>query len=276
MSKKIKILKMNHRVPTRKNKFRQLGKKNAISKIRHAEFVSLIYIRNTNIAMDKDLQEILRILKELQVLSRKSRMVFKTNCTLSQHILWEVLINKINDNINCIRLQIEYIKENTIKINHFNHSLFWKQNETFLNLLKESFEKIDELSSQILPQEERLTWKTNIGSNQEEFFYMMLPLLNICKIELDFIKTHTPANLKKVMQNVIEDIPQISFRRKYNRYGHAYIQALEQYKKEFGEKHSFWDILVKVLTIDMRKSPSELVMLGRWIDGKNKHMINSK
>lgn len=264
-----------HQLHKRKNKFRFFNKKNTKTKIRHAEFAALIYIRNTNIAMDEDLKKILHILKEQQVLNKKSRLIFKTNCKLSQHVSWEVLINDINNNLNNIKLQIEYLKVNTIITDRFNHFLFWNQNRIFLYALNKSYQKLEVLSTNILPEEEILVWKTEVCSIQDELMYMMIPLLNICKIELDFIKTHTPLNLKKVMQNVIEDIPKITLKEKPSTYNSSYINALEKYKKEFGEKRSFWDILLKILTIDSRKSPSEFVMLGRWIDGKNKKFINS-
>lgn len=264
---------MKHLLDKRKTKFRLLNKKNDSSKIQHAEFVTLIYIRNTNIVLDKDMKEVLLILKELQKLNRKSRLIFKTNCSLSKHILWESLISEINDNLNYIKLQLDYIKENTIKINHFNYSLFWQQNKIFLDTIKDGYQKLEQLGTQILPKEERLIWNSNVNSIQDELFYMMISLLDICKIGLDFIKMSTPDNLKAIMQSVIENIPKINI--KAHRYERAYITALKKYKEEFSEKRSFWDILVKVLTIDAKKSPTEHVMLGRWIDGKDKNAINN-
>ncbi len=267
---------MFHQFQKRKNKFRAFNRQSITAKIRHADFAALIYIRNTNIAMNNDLKEILQILKEQQMFNRKSRLIFKTNCKLSQRILWEGLINNINDNLNNIKLQIEYVKENTIIVDRFNHFLFWNQNKIFLSTLKRSYQKLEELGDEILPEDERSVWKTEVCTIYDELLYIMVSLLNICKIELDFIKTHTPHNLKKVMQNVIEDIPKITtLREKPHPYNSSYLNALEKYKTDFGEKRSFRDVLLKVFTMDTRKSPSEFVMLGRWIDGKNKKYINS-
>lgn len=266
---------MRYQLHKRKSKFRVFHKKNSQTSIRHADFAALIYIRNTNIAMDKDLKEILQIISEQRVLNRKSRLIFKTNCKLSQHILWEGLINDVNDHLNNIKLQIEYLGENTIIIDRFNHLLFWNQNKTCLYGLKKSYQKLEKLGAKILPEAEISVWKKEVCSLQCELLNTMIPLLNICKIELDFIKTHTPLNLKKVMQNVIEDMPKMIPKEKSSTYHSSYIDALEKYKKEFGKKRSFWDILLKLITIDTRKAPSELVMLGRWIDGKNKKYINS-
>jgi len=266
---------MFHQLHKRKSKLRFFNRKNSKTKIRNIEFAALINIRNTNITMDKVMREIIQILKQQQVLNRKSRLIFKTSCKLSQRVLWEGSINGINDGINHIRLQIEYLKENTVLVDQFNYFLFWNQNRSFLNALKNSYRKLEKLGVQILPEEKRLVLKTEICSVQEDLLCRMGPLLNICRIELDFIKTHTPTNLKKVMQNVIEDIPKITLKEKPYAYNSAYIHALEKYKKEFGEKRGFWDALLKTLTIDKGKYPSEFIMLERWIDGKNKKYINS-
>lgn len=269
------MIKMKHTLNKRKTKFRLLNKKNSLNKISHAEFASLLYIRNTNIALNKDLEEILRILKELQKINKKSRLVFKTNCTLTQHILWETIINEINQNLMYIKLQIEYIKENTIQANHFNFSLFWQQNKIFVKTIEDNYEKLELLGHQILPNEELLYWKANICNMYDEFFHILISLLNICKIELNFIKTHSPHNLSEIIQNIIINIPKIKNNDKLKRYERIYIEALKNYKEEFSERLSFWNVVLKALSMNKDKSPSEQIMLGRWIDGKDRRKINS-
>ncbi|MEA1851113.1 hypothetical protein U9K52_19540 [Chryseobacterium sp. MHB01] len=266
---------MKHTLNKRKTKFRLLNKKNSLNKISHTEFVSLLYIRNTNIALNKDLEEILRILKELQKSNKKSRLVFKTNCTLTKHILWETIINEIKQNLMYIKLQIEYIKENTIQANYFNYSLFWQQNKIFIKIIKENYAKLELLGNQILPKEVLQYWKTNIRNMHDEFFHLMISFLNICKMELNFIKIHSPHNLSEIIQNIIVNIPKIKNSDRLNRYEQIYIEALKNYKEEFSEKLSFWNVVLKALTINKDQSPSEQTMLERWIDGKDRRKINS-
>ncbi|WP_089859422.1 hypothetical protein [Chryseobacterium taeanense] len=266
---------MKHTINKRRIKFRLLNKKNSLNKISHTEFASLLYIRNTNIALNKDLEEILRILKELQKINKKSRLVFKTNCTLTQHILWETIINEINQNLMYIKLQIEYLKENTIQANHFNFSLFWQQNKIFVKTIEDNYEKLELLGHEILPNEELLYWRANICNMYDEFFHILISLLNIGKIELNFIKTHSPHNLSEIIQNIIINIPKIKNNDKLKRYERIYIEALKNYKEESSERLSFWNVVLKALSMNKDKSPSEQIMLGRWIDGKDRRMINS-
>lgn len=98
-----------------KKKLGLRNKKNASRRIYYSQFVTLFYIRNTNITLERDATEILRMLKELQQLTNRSRLIFSTYCSLSQHNLWQSVLEDISNNIKYIRIQFEYILENIIK-----------------------------------------------------------------------------------------------------------------------------------------------------------------
>ncbi len=55
------------------------------------------------------------MLKELQQLINKSRLIFSTYCSLSQHNLWQSVLEDLSENIKNIRIQFEYILGNIIK-----------------------------------------------------------------------------------------------------------------------------------------------------------------
>ena len=97
------------------DRFTLRNKNNISRKAYYSEFTSLFYLRNANITLERDAKEILRMLRELQTLNNKSRLVFSTHCSLSRHNLWQSVLFDLNDNIQHIRIQFEYILENIIK-----------------------------------------------------------------------------------------------------------------------------------------------------------------
>lgn len=137
----------NH--PKPQNRFALRNKNNISRKAYYSKFTSLFYLRNTNISLERDAKEILRMLRELQTLNNKSRLVFSTHCSLRKHNMWQSVLLDLNDNIQSIRLQFEYILENIIKKNKTNYSIFWLQNKIYMNSLEGNHEKLIQMGNQI-------------------------------------------------------------------------------------------------------------------------------
>lgn len=257
-----------------KNRFGLRNKKNISRRAYYSQFVSLFYIRNTNITLERDATEILRMLRELHHLNNKSRLVFSTHCSLSKHNLWQTVLEDGNDSIQYINIQFEYILENIIKKNKINSSLFWQQNKIYIDNLKENNEKLIQLASHILPEGERLSWETNICSFYDEIFSLLVPLTSICRLESDFIEKYTPKIFNTITMDIIKNVPKEYTLKQAREYEQEYLKILTDYSHEFSKKKSLWDNILNILSGGMYQLPSEHFMLKRWINGKMKNNLN--
>ncbi|MFZ4929368.1 hypothetical protein [Chryseobacterium sp. Mn2064] len=256
-----------------KSKLGIRNKKNISRRAYYSQFTSLFYLRNTNITLERDAKEILRMLKELQQLTNKSRLIFSTYCSLSQHNLWQSVLEGLSENIKNIRIQFEYILENMIKKNKINSIIFWKQNETYTNELAAHHKKLVQLAGQILPEEERLSWKASICNFYDEIFSLLTPLTRMCRLELDFIEKYSPKTFNQNVMDIIKDIPENYTLQQAKKYEHEYIKILTNYSHELCRKNNFWDSLLYILSGGMYQLPSERTLSKRWITRrlKNKH-----
>jgi hypothetical protein len=252
-----------------KNRFGLRNKKNISNRAYYSQFVALFYIRNTNINLRNNVIEILRMLKELQHLNNKSRLVFSTHCTLSKHNMWQFILANINENLGYVRLQFEYVKENIAKKNKINASIFWAQNKIYIESLTENHNNLLQLAVQILPEEERLSWKTTTCDFYDEIISLLIPLINICKQESEFVEKFTPKIFNKITLDIIKNIPKNYTLQEARDYEQEYLRALTNYKNELNGKPNLWDTLLNLLSGGMHQSPSERVMLKRWINGKD-------
>lgn len=253
-----------------KSRFQLRNKKNISRRNYYSQFVSLFYIRNTNITLEKDATEILRMLKELQNLNNKSRLVFSTHCSLSKHNLWQSVLVNLSDNIHYFKLQFEYILENIVKKNKTNSFIFWQQNKVYINDLEKSYEKLVQLADQLLPKEEKLSWKTTICNFYDEIFSLLIPLTSICRLESDFIEKYTPKIFNRITMDIIKNIPKDYNLKEAREYEQEYLNILTDYSHEFSKKSNFWDNLLNILSGGMYRLPSEHAMLKRWVTGKMK------
>ncbi|WP_336958980.1 hypothetical protein [Chryseobacterium contaminans] len=244
------------------------NKKNITRRAYYSQFVALFYIRNANITLERDATEILRMLKELQQLTNRSRLVFSTYCSLSQHNLWQSVLEDMSENIKNIRMQFEFILENIIKKNTINSPIFWQQNKVYTDEMEVSHKKITQLAIQVLPEEERLSWKTTICNFYDEIFSLLIPLIGMCRLELDFIEKHSPKVFSQTAMDIIKDIPKNYTLQEAKEYEHEYLKVLTNYSHEFYRKNNFWNSLLYFLSGGMYPLPSERTLSKRWINRK--------
>ncbi|SDJ10411.1 hypothetical protein [Chryseobacterium jejuense] len=256
-----------------KSKLGLRNKKNISRRAYYSQFVALFYIRNTNITLERDATEILRMLKELQQLINRSRLVFSTYCSLSQHNLWQSVLEDLSENIKYIRMQFEYILENIIKKNTINASIFWQQNKIYMDELEVSHKKLIQLATQVLPKEERLSWKVTICNFYDEIFSLLIPLIGMCRLELDFIEKHSPKIFNQTTMDIIKDIPKNYTLQEAKEYEHEYLKVLTNYSHEFYRKNNFWNSLLYILSGGIYPLPSKRTLSKRWISRKMKDKL---
>ncbi|RXM51728.1 MULTISPECIES: hypothetical protein [unclassified Chryseobacterium] len=243
------------------------NKKNITVRASYSQLFALFYIRNANITLERDAKEILRMLKELQQLINRSRLVFSTYCSLSQHNLWQSVLEDLSENIKNIRIQFEYILGNIIKKNKINSLIFWQQNKLYTDEMEVTHKKLILLTTQILPEKERSSWKTNIYNFYEEIFSLLIPLIGMCRLELDFIAKHSP---KIFSQSAMDDIPKNYTLQEAKEYEHEYLKVLTNHSHEFCRKNNFWNSLLYILSGGMYSLPSERKLSKKRINRKIK------
>ncbi|WP_346986222.1 hypothetical protein [Chryseobacterium sp. POE27] len=254
------------------NRLKIRDEKNILRKTYYSQFVALFYIRSTNIKMEKDVTEVLRMLKELQQLTNGSRLVFSTHCSLSKRNLWQPVLGDLIDNIKYLRIQFEYIRENSTKKNRINSLMFWQQNEIYVHQLEEIYKKLIQLAFQILPKEERLSWKTTICNFYDEIFSLLIPLTVICRLESDFLEKYSPKIFDKAVLDIIKRIPEDYTLQEAREYEHEYLK-LTKYSQESGKKNNFWDSLLYILSGGLSPLPPKLGPSKRSISRKMKDKL---
>ncbi|MCW1962234.1 hypothetical protein [Chryseobacterium viscerum] len=259
-----------------KSKLGLRNKKNISRRAYYSQFVSLFYIRNTNITLERDTKEVLRMLKELQVLNNKSRLVFSTHCSLSQHNLWQSVLEDLSDDVKYIRIQFEYILENIIKKNKINSPIFWQQNNAYIDEWEENYKKLIQLATEILPEEERLSWKATICNFYDEIFSLLILLTRVCKLELGFLEKYSTKIFNKTAMDIMRDLPKNYTLQEARKYEHEYLKVLTNYSHEFCRKNNFWDNLLYILSGGIYQLPSERTLPKRWTNIKIKDKIPHK
>ncbi|MCL1668196.1 hypothetical protein M2T82_09010 [Elizabethkingia ursingii] len=234
-----------------------------------SQLSALFYIRNANTVLRKDLTDILEALKELENLNKQAKVILNLYCSTEVDRQCEDTLARISHNLAYVEEQIFYIKENIVEKNRLNSYIFWQQNQYFIEKITIDYKHIETLGFQILPKEEKLYWRINICDIQNEFFTLIIALINICMGELKYIEEQTPARISNTTANIMHNIPVNYTLEQAKKYEKEYLKALLIYKTEFNKKRNLWDRLLDILAGGTHQSPKEHVMLDRWINGND-------
>jgi hypothetical protein len=175
--------------------------------LHNSQFAALFYIRNTNIELDKDLEEVLCILKGLENLNEKSSLILTASCSPSNVLFWKPILQKIEFNLTQINHQLAYLKENIVGFAILNDFIFWSQNATVLEVITQEYKKLEKITFEIIPESEKSLWQHSILKVQNEDFSKMISLINICKQQFDFTKRFTPREVNTITQTIVKNTP---------------------------------------------------------------------
>lgn len=190
-----------------KNFLRPTEKKESDGQTDDSQFAALFFIRNINVELEKDLADIVLLLKDLENLNQKVRSVFSSTICRSKVDLWESVLNCMKDYVMHLSLQISYLKDNISKKAPLNDPLFWEYNQQVLKEIKDQCHHLATLGLEILPASEKMYWRVNVCEIQTETIAVIELRISMCKQQFDFIKKFTPKEINTIMQTRIGSTP---------------------------------------------------------------------
>ncbi len=130
------------------------------------------------------------------------------------------------------------------------------------------------MTIQILPEEERLSWKVNIYNFYDEIFSLLTPLIGMCRLELDIVEKYSPKTFNQNVMDIIKDIPENYTLQEAKEYEHEYIKILTNYSHELCRKNNFWGSLLYILSGGLYPLPSERTLTKKRIYRKIKDKLS--
>ena len=241
-----------------------LGLKNShnnSNKAHDSEFAALFYIRNINIELGKDLDEVILILKGLEDLNKKSKQILDEYCIVTERALYDDLISSSDLNLKHIGKQFRYLKANITEKINLNDFLFWEYSEILLVTVVNEYDQLKRIAFHILPEVEKMYWRSAIVQVQEETIVAITSRVSIIKQQFNFVTLNTPKHMTSAeMQNLIGSIPlnfTLNEAQNFEDEDRAckLTEATEQ-----KNKNTFWSSVLNLLPKYLNKNISENVL----------------
>lgn len=183
---------------------------------------------------------------------------------------WNDSLNEVQVHSNHLNQYLEVAKEKSEQNSDFPFKILWKEFEERLKSLKESAQKFENTGAKALSTDKKEKWGNEFEIFESDIEPEIERNAKAVKLILQFMVRYSPEELDKISNIISETMPEGATLKEEKDYEAAFLKYLKQFQKEFEEKDNLFDTVLEILAGGVHPSPSERVMLDKWIDGEEK------
>lgn len=233
----------------------------------HSELRALLSIRNFNSALEKYYSQMLEIEGKLEEFHKNALAIIEAHSSTESQEKWKNGLQEMNNSLNAINEILDAAKEKVKNHDRSDSSALWKEFDSHLNNLKKGNKKLENLGFAILPEREHIHWKKDVCNFEDSILPLIVSHAKACKTELQMMEKYTPKEIDAITQIILDHIPEDFNFEEADKYEEEYMQAFEDFKKEFSPEKNLWDTFLDIVAGGTHQPPSERVMMKRWLEG---------
>ncbi|AEE53319.1 hypothetical protein [Haliscomenobacter hydrossis] len=241
---------------------------NSNTKIHDPELSALLSVKKFTDTLEKDYAELLKIESELDELNRDGLLIIEATTSPEATTQWKAIVQEMNTAISGINDTLTAAKENIAQKEKNDSLSLWTQLTVHVTAFKDNAKNAANTALNFLPEAVHPQWEKEFATLQTPLVESLVTHVESCRVLLQLIERYTPEELNAITQMIVDHIPVNFTYEEALKYQNEYYKALVDYKKEFKEEKNLWDKFLDVLAGGTHQSPSERVMLERWIEGE--------
>ena len=229
---------------------------------------ALLSIKNFGEALTKDYERLLQIEKDLEELSSAGLSIIETNTGSEAAESWKLTAATTINAVTGIKDILNTAKDNIEKKETAGFTELWLQLGLQVDQLKKVAKNATSSGYKLLPETQFINWENGFAQPEELLVQSLVQHVDYCRVLLQMIERYSPDELNKITKLIVDQVPANFTYEEAIVYQKDYYKALVNFKKEFKEDKNLWDRFLDILAGGTHQSPSERVMLERWIEGE--------
>lgn len=243
------------------------------TKTYNSKLRALLSIRNFNKALEDHYEQMKQIEKKLDGLNKNAISIIETHCREKEKEKWMEENKAVTDSISEINDVLKLLHEKLTKKEKTDSSVLWETLDLNENKLKKRYKESQSLGFEILPSEVHKHWQKDICNLEEAIIKLIISHTEACRLELQMIEKYTPKELDTITRIIANHVPEEFTFEEADKYEKDYLKAVEEVKKEFSSKKNLWDRFLDILAGGKHQSPSQRVMMQRWLEGEKEDSL---
>lgn len=241
---------------------------NSSTKSHNPGLRALLAIKNFNATLEKDYTELLQIESDLNEVYKKGLLVIEGADSPEAISRWKVSLQEVNTAVTGINAILTEAKEKIEQKAKDVYAELWKQLTLHLSALKLSSKNTADTGLDLLPEAIRPQWEREFVHPETSLVQSIVSNVESCRVLLQMIERYTPDELNTITKIIVDQIPLNFTYQEAVEYKNDYYKALVNFKKEFRAEKNLWDKFLDILAGGTHQSPSERVMMERWLEGE--------
>jgi hypothetical protein len=229
---------------------------------------ALLTFRDIGFVLENHYARILRIENKAKEMGQKTMAEIESHCPPDSFEKIQNALTTVTNSVLSISKALNAVKEKIAKKDRSDSSELWNRFDKSLDSLQLAFVDFEDLGLALLPDSMLLHWKASILKFKSDLLPSIFSYAKACKIELKMIERYTIEEMNVITQIIVDKIPQDFNAEEANDYEKDYLIALKDFKQEFSQEKNLWDTFLDILSGGTHQSPSEHVMMERWIEGE--------
>lgn len=229
---------------------------------------ALLSIKNFSATLLKDYEHLLQIEKDLEQLNKTGLLIIEAHTEPVAGESWKLTAAEINTAVAEIKDTLNTVKENIERKETTDFAALWQQLGLQVKRLREAAKNSISTGYKLLPETQFIKWENEFEHVEKPLVQSLVDHVDSCRILLQMIERYSPDELNKITKIIVDQIPADFTYEEAVVYQKDYYKALVNFKKEFKEEKNLWDRFLDILAGGTHQSPSERVMLERWIEGE--------
>jgi len=234
---------------------------------------ALLSIKNFSATLKNDYARLLQIESGIGEVNNKGLLVIQENVSPEMAGSWKEKITEINEAVAGIKNALNTAKEKIERSEKTEFPDLWVQLSLHLKQLQDCSIDAGISGTVLLPRALHAQWEIDFIHAEQELVQSMVLHVDSCRVLLQMIKRYTPDELNKISKIIADQIPIDFTYKEAELYQKEYYTALINFKKEFKEEKNLWDKFLDILAGGTHQTPSERVMLERWIEGEKGELL---
>jgi len=241
---------------------------NSSTKSHNPGLRALLAIKNFNATLEKDFAQLMQIESDLAELNIKGLLMIEATDSPEGISRWKESLQEENNAVAGINDTLTEAKEKIEQKAKENYPELWKNLSVHFSALKINAENTADIGSEVLPEDIQPKWENEFVKPVFSLVESLVSHVESCRVLMQMIERYTPDELNTITKIIVDQIPLNFTYQEAVEYQNDYYKALVNFKKEFKEEKNLWDKFLDILAGGTHQSPSERVMMERWLDGE--------
>jgi len=229
---------------------------------------ALLSIKNFNATLEKDFLELLDIESRLDELNGSGTAIIDANTTPEVTNQWKPILHEGSRVIAIINNILVSGKLKIIQKETEGYSELWTSLAEQVSALRVNSKEAVNTGRELLPEAIHPQWENEFVKPGTILLESIVSNVESCRVLLQMIERYSTDELNVIIKLIVDQVPANFTYEEAVEYQNDYYKALLNFKKEFKEEKNLWDKFLDILAGGTHQSPSERVMLERWIEGE--------